>query len=101
MYEYIKTFSIVITFFLYLTINAYVFYEIVINLFKSLPKKTRFAFTGLSFLISPILIYIGLLFDSHFLWATLHIISYSYLIYLNCYRYQQQIYLFANRYILY
>ena len=82
MYEYIKTSLIVITFISLLTINTYVFYELITNLFKEFPKKSRFAFVGLSFLTSPTLIYLGLLLDSQFLWVTLHIIAYSYLIYL-------------------
>ena len=82
MYEYIKTFSIIITFISYLIINTYVFYELITNLFKKLPEKSRFALIGISFFSSPVLIYIGLLFDSNVLWITLHIIAYFYFIYL-------------------
>jgi hypothetical protein len=82
MYENIKTFSIVIIFISFLTINTYVFYEFFTNLFKKLPKKSRFALIGLSFMTSPTLIYIGLIFDSHLLWVSLHIMAYSYLVYL-------------------
>ena len=82
MYENIKTSLIIITFISFLTINTYVFYELITNLFKKLPKKSRLALVGLSFLTSPTLIYIGLISHSHLLWASLHITAYSYLIYL-------------------
>jgi hypothetical protein len=82
MYENIKTFSIVIIFISFLTINTYVFYELITNLFRKLPKKSRFALIGISFFGSLTLVYLGLLLDSHFLWVTLHIIAYFYFIYL-------------------
>jgi hypothetical protein len=82
MYEKIETSLIIITFISFLTINTYVFHELITNQFKKLPKKSRLALVGLSFLTSPTLIYIGLIFDSHLLWVSLHIIAYSYLIYL-------------------
>jgi hypothetical protein len=82
MYENIKTFSIVIIFISFLTINTYVFYELFTNLFRKLPEKSRFALIGISFFSSPMLVYLGLLLDSHFLWMTLHISAYFYFIYL-------------------
>jgi hypothetical protein len=67
---------------LFVLINTHIFYEIIKSYTKDFHKNNKFVFIGISFYMSPTLVYVSFLLGSKSFWILFHLIAYALYLYL-------------------